>query len=106
MPKAVHIDVTYLCYPPAIEDGLGSRRVEFEGNPDVGTYIHAEGLDPEALTGPSDDSVELRLCRYHSNARLSLRPGLEAMLADADTAYRSALSGSFGSLPNRRRSSR
>ena len=33
-PKAVHIDVTYLGYPLAIEDPLGSRGVELEGNPE------------------------------------------------------------------------
>ena len=34
-PKAVHVDVTYIGYPLAIEDALGGRRVELEGNPDV-----------------------------------------------------------------------
>ena len=34
-PKAVHVDVVYLCYPLAIEDPLGSRCVKLEGNPDV-----------------------------------------------------------------------
>ena len=34
-PQAVHVDVTYLGYLLAIEDALGSRRVELEGNPDI-----------------------------------------------------------------------
>ncbi len=34
-PKAVHVDVTYLGYPLAVEDALGRRRVELEGNPDL-----------------------------------------------------------------------
>ena len=98
-PKAVHIDVTYLCYSRTIEDPLGSRRVELEGNPDVRTRVHAEGLDSEALIRPSDDSVELRLCRAFSNDRLGLRPGFDAMLADADTASRRTLSGSSAACP-------
>ena len=31
-PKAVHIDVTYLGYPSPIEDALGSRSIELEGD--------------------------------------------------------------------------
>jgi hypothetical protein len=33
-PKAVHVDVTHLGYPLAIEDALGGRGVELADNPD------------------------------------------------------------------------
>ena len=51
-PKAVHIDVTHLCYPLAIEDPFGSRCIELEGNPDIRTHVQAEGLDPRPSQAP------------------------------------------------------
>ena len=98
-PKAVHIDVTHLSYPLAIETPLGSRGVELEGNPEVLTHVHAEGLDPEEFTGPSDDSIELRLCRALGYDRLGLRPGFDPMLTNADAASRRTLSGSSAACP-------
>ena len=34
-PKAVHVDVTYLGYPLAVEDALGRRRVELDADPNL-----------------------------------------------------------------------
>ena len=34
-PKAIHVDVTYLGYSLTVENALGSRGVELEGNSEV-----------------------------------------------------------------------
>ena len=47
-------------------------------------HVVAEGLDAEALTGPSDNSAEFRLCRTLGDHCLRLGQGLDAMLVDAD----------------------
>ena len=85
-PQAVHVDVTCLGYSLTVKYTIGSRGVELEGNPEVRTHVHAEGLDAEAFTGPSDNSVEFGLCRALRNDCLGFRLRLYTMLADADAA--------------------
>ena len=82
--------MTYLGYPLTIEDAFRRRSVELEGDAHIRTQVCAEGLDAEAFAGPSDNSIEFRLCRALRYDRLGLGPGLYAVLADADAAARCA----------------